>query len=93
VPIYLFFGGQDRFIPGDRVRQIQARFESLGKDYKLKVYPDANHGFFCNERSDYHPTAAVDAWEQLTQFLAQYLLTKGCQGDHPSAPTGNFAKT
>jgi carboxymethylenebutenolidase len=73
VPIYLFFGGQDQFIPGDRVRQIQTRFESLGKDYKLKVYPDANHGFFCNERSDYHPTAAADAWNEVTRFFTQHV--------------------
>lgn len=26
---YLFFGGQDRFISGDRIQQIQSRFEEL----------------------------------------------------------------
>ncbi|MBD1919521.1 dienelactone hydrolase family protein [Microcoleus sp. FACHB-831] len=74
VPIYLFFGGRDPFIPGDRIRQIESRFQELGKDYTLKVYPDAGHGFFCHERSDYNPLAAEDAWGQLTQFFHQLVL-------------------
>lgn len=73
VPVYLFFGGQDRFISGDRIQQINTRFQALGKDYRLKVYPDAGHGFFCNERSDYDRPAAEDAWHELTHFFQQHL--------------------
>ena len=73
VPVYLFFGGQDPFIPGDRIQQINARFRELNKDYSLKVYPDVGHGFFCNERSDYNPLAAEDAWCELTRFFQQHL--------------------
>jgi carboxymethylenebutenolidase len=73
VPIYLFFGGQDPFISGDRIQQIQARFQELGKDYTLKIYPDAGHGFFCNERSDYNHLAAEDAWDKLIQFFDERL--------------------
>lgn len=60
VPVYLFFGGVDRFIPKERVKQIESRLKELGKEYTLKVYPDADHGFFCNERSSYNPLAAED---------------------------------
>lgn len=73
VPIYLFHGGADPFIPPARVQQIEARFKELGKDYRLKVYPDADHGFFCHERSSYNAAAAEDAWQALTQFLYQHL--------------------
>jgi carboxymethylenebutenolidase len=73
VPVYLFFGGTDPFIPGDRVKQIESRFQELGKEYTLKVYPEADHGFFCNERSEYNPLAAEDAWRELTQFFQKYL--------------------
>ena len=69
VPIYLFFGGVDPFIPCARIRQIESRFQKLGKDYTLKVYPNAGHGFFCHERSDYNRLAAEDAWRELTRFL------------------------
>ncbi|MEH1921343.1 dienelactone hydrolase family protein [Nostoc sp.] len=77
VPIYLFFGGTDPFILGDRIQQIKSRFQELGKDYTLKVYPDAGHGFFCHERSDYNPLAAEDAWHQLTRFFDRHL-----RGEH-----------
>ncbi|QIR36301.1 dienelactone hydrolase family protein [Tolypothrix sp. PCC 7910] len=73
VPVYLFFGGQDPFIPGDRIKQIDSRFQELGKEYTLKVYPDADHGFFCDERSTYNPLAAADAWRELTQFFHKHL--------------------
>jgi carboxymethylenebutenolidase len=73
VPMLLFFGGRDPFIAGDRIQQINARFQELDKDYRLKVYPDADHGFFCNERSNYNQSAAEDAWQELTRFFQQQL--------------------
>jgi carboxymethylenebutenolidase len=73
VPIYLFFGGVDPFIPLARIQQIESRFQALDKKYQLKIYPDANHGFFCHERSSYHPTAAEDAWRELMRFFQQQL--------------------
>ncbi|AFZ28697.1 Carboxymethylenebutenolidase [Gloeocapsa sp. PCC 7428] len=73
VPIYLFFGGRDPFISRDRIHQIATRFQELGKEYTLKVYPDAEHGFFCNERSSYNRLAAEDAWRELMQFFRKHL--------------------
>ncbi|OCQ97748.1 dienelactone hydrolase [Nostoc sp. MBR 210] len=73
IPVYLFFGGRDNFIASDRIQQINTRFQELGKDYILKVYPYAGHGFFCDERSDYNQPAAEDAWYELMKFFDQYL--------------------
>jgi len=73
VPMYLFFGGADPFIPSARVQQIERRFRELGKNYRLKVYPNADHGFFCHERSSYNAPAAEDAWVELTHFFAEHL--------------------
>lgn len=73
VPVYLFFGGRDPFIGSDRIQQIDARFQELGKDYTLTVYPDAGHGFFCHERSDYNRPAAEDAWCKLIRFFDRHL--------------------
>jgi carboxymethylenebutenolidase len=75
VPIYLFHGGADPFIPLERIQQIESRFKALSKEYKLKIYPDADHGFFCHERSSYNRLAAEDSWQELTQFLHQHLHT------------------
>ncbi len=73
VPIHLFFGGADPFIPSERIRQIEARFAELGKRYRIKVYPGADHGFFCDERASYNQAAAQDSWRELTAFLAEHL--------------------
>ncbi len=73
VPIYLFHGGIDPFIPLERVQQIESRFKELGKAYTLKVYHDADHGFFCNERSSYNRLAAEDSWHEFTQFFDKHL--------------------
>ncbi|MBD2202711.1 dienelactone hydrolase family protein [Calothrix sp. FACHB-1219] len=76
VPIYLFFGGVDPFIPSDRIQQVESRLQELGKEYSIKVYPDADHGFFCNERYSYNPVAAEDAWRELTGFFRKHLQEK-----------------
>ncbi|HEY9624276.1 MAG TPA: dienelactone hydrolase family protein [Crinalium sp.] len=73
VPIYLFFGGADPFIGRDRIQQVESRFKELGKEYRLKLYPDANHGFFCNERSSYNQAAAEDSWHELMRFFQTHL--------------------
>ena len=74
IPVYLFFGGADSFIPQERVKQIDDRFQELNKDYQLKIYDNADHGFFCHERSSYNPLAAENSWDELTKFLKQHLL-------------------
>ena len=73
VAVYLFFGGADPFIGRDRIQQIESRFKELGKEYRLKLYPDATHGFFCNERSSYNQAAAEDSWRELMAFFHQHL--------------------
>ncbi|MGF1568471.1 MAG: dienelactone hydrolase family protein [Nodosilinea sp.] len=73
VPMMLVFGGQDPFIGRDRVQQIEQRFRELNRVYTLKLYPEADHGFFCDERSSYHPAAAEDAWQALTGFFQTWL--------------------
>jgi carboxymethylenebutenolidase len=73
-PVYFFLGHVDPFIPLDLVSQIETRLHKLGKTYAIKIYPDAGHGFFCNERSDYNRLAAEDAWRELTRFFHEHLL-------------------
>jgi carboxymethylenebutenolidase len=72
-PLQLFFGGLDPFIPPERVAQIEARLQALGKDYQLTIYEQATHGFFCEQRSSYHPAAAAASWTALLQFFEQHL--------------------
>jgi carboxymethylenebutenolidase len=72
-PIYLFFGGKDPLIPADHVAQVNKALTDNHKTFMMKLYPDATHGFFCDERQSYHPDAAKDAWEKFKSFFAQHL--------------------
>lgn len=72
-PLYLFFGDLDAFIPLDQVKEIDAKLGELGKRYAVETYAGANHGFFCDERGEYHEKSARDAWGKLTGFLAEHL--------------------
>lgn len=73
VPLLLFFGGLDPYIPLGRVAQIQQRLAEAGKSARLELYREADHGFFCDERDSYDAAAAADAWQKLTAFFAQHL--------------------
>lgn len=72
-PIYLFFGGKDPLIPQEHVEKINQALTDRRKAFTIKVYPEATHGFFCNDRESYHPDSAKDAWEKFKSFFAQNL--------------------
>src|SRR5262249_25671996 len=72
-PIYLFLGGKDPLIPADHVAQMNKALTDNHKTFMMKLYPDATHGFFCDERQSYNPDAAKDAWEKFKSFFAQHL--------------------
>jgi carboxymethylenebutenolidase len=72
-PLLLFFGELDAFIRQDEVRRIDARLAELGKSHRVVVYPQANHGFFCDERPEYDERSARDAWTQLLDFFGENL--------------------
>lgn len=72
-PISLFFGAKDPLIPQEHVTQINKALTDAGAKFTVKVYPDATHGFFCNERESYHADSAKDAWNQSKTFFAQNL--------------------
>jgi carboxymethylenebutenolidase len=70
-----FFGGQDQEIPVEAVNQIDNTLESLSKDAEIILYPDAGHGFFCDERESYNQNAAEDAWGKTLGFFERHLTS------------------
>ncbi|MGE3298113.1 MAG: dienelactone hydrolase family protein [Porticoccaceae bacterium] len=72
-PMLLFFADKDGFIPLDQVQAVDAKLKELGKDYRIKRYANADHGFFCNHRASYDEASAKDAWGELKTFLASHL--------------------
>lgn len=67
--LYGFFGEADASIPATEVDQIEAALTKSNVDHRIFRYPGADHGFFCDRRSSYHPEAARDAWEQVKQLF------------------------
>jgi carboxymethylenebutenolidase len=72
-PILCFFGEHDPYIPLSQVRKIEETLQALGKTFEVKIYPGADHGFFCDERESYSAEAAKDAWERLKAWFARSL--------------------
>ena len=73
IPIMGNFGGKDENPSPADVETIEAALKAAGVSYDFKSYPDAGHGFNCDERGSYNEAAAKDAFERTTAFFAQHL--------------------
>ncbi|MBE9136745.1 dienelactone hydrolase family protein [Nodosilinea sp. LEGE 07088] len=67
--LYGFFGEKDPLISAQEVDQIEAALEEQGVPHQIFRYPDAEHGFFCDQRYSYSAEAARDAWEQVLELF------------------------
>ena len=67
--IACFFGGKDAYIPQDQVEAIRSALTKQGVRHDVVVYPDADHGFFCDPRASYQKAAADDAWARVKQLF------------------------
>ena len=68
-PTQMHFGALDQGIPLTDVETIKGK----RPDCEVFIYPDAGHGFHCDERASYHAPSAAQAWERTTGFLAKNL--------------------
>jgi carboxymethylenebutenolidase len=73
MPILGIFGGQDRGIPLESVREFEAALQTLGKTADIVVYDDADHAFANPSGTRYEPEAAADAWRRTLEFFAEHL--------------------
>lgn len=72
-PTLFVFGDKDQSIPREDIEAVRARLMALGKPHEVVVYPDAGHGFCCDERPSYHAAAAQAAWARAFHWLETYL--------------------
>lgn len=71
-PVLALYGGKDRMIPADEVERVEAALAGAGVPHQVHVYPEADHGFFCDARpAVYDPASAADAWQRTLTFLAE----------------------
>ncbi len=68
------FGGQDKGIPPDTVKQFESQLHALGKVAEIHIFPDAGHAFENpNNKQGYRAGDAAQAWKYTVDFLAKYL--------------------
>jgi carboxymethylenebutenolidase len=64
-PVLMHFGERDASIPPDQVERVRAAYPEI----PVHVYPDADHGFNCDRRSQYHAESAKLALERTLAFF------------------------
>jgi carboxymethylenebutenolidase len=69
VPTQLHFGEKDAGIPLTDVETIKAK----RPDVEVFTYPDAQHGFGCDERASYDKASSDLAWQRSLAFFAAHL--------------------
>lgn len=70
IPLLGSFGGRDTSIPVEEVRQLDRRLRGA---HDIKIYDEAGHAFFDDQRSSYVPSAATDAWTRTLAWFHRYL--------------------
>jgi carboxymethylenebutenolidase len=78
-PTLFFWGGLDTHIGPDAVAAVQKELDAAKKDYINVVISKADHGFFCDARASYNPTAAKLAWSLTLEFFNLHLGTAAKQ--------------
>ena len=73
IPLMGNFGDTDGNPTPDDVAQISAALDAAGKAHDFKSYPDAGHGFNCDDRDSYNQAAAEDAQARTLAFFAEHL--------------------
>ena len=71
-PVLLFWGGKDKHLTQDMVRAVRDTLSDAAKTFINVEFSDADHGFFCDARASYNPTAAAEAWPLTLAFLRQH---------------------
>ena len=69
IPVQMHFGGQDGSIPMSDVEAILAAQPNV----ESHVYPEAGHGFGCNQRGSYNAAAYQLAQERTLRYFDQHL--------------------
>jgi carboxymethylenebutenolidase len=67
-PTFMFFGGNDPYIPTADIEKVQAHHGDA-----VVVYPGADHGFMRDGSENYDAASAADAWKRTLAFFDEHL--------------------
>jgi carboxymethylenebutenolidase len=76
-PILVFYGQLDTSIRPEEREAVRRRLFALGKDFRIEVFPEAGHDFFCEERDTYRIRASRLAWDETLALLRGRLGARG----------------
>jgi carboxymethylenebutenolidase len=69
--MYMFFGMDDASIPPEQIAEIDTALTEHQIPHRIWQYPDAGHGFACDMRDSYNPSATADAWQHVAELFGQ----------------------
>ena len=69
--MYMFFGMDDASIPPAQIAEIDTMLTQHDIPHQIWQYPGAEHGFCCDLRASYNPTAAQAAWQHVEELFQQ----------------------
>lgn len=72
-PLLGLFGEEDPNPSPEHADKLQAELEKHGKEYEMRMYPNAGHAFFADYRDSYRPVAAQDMWHRVMLFYHAHL--------------------
>lgn len=73
-PVLGFWAGKDGFVTPEVVSELDRQLTALGKRHEFHTYPNAQHAFFNDSRSEvYDQAAASDAWTKTLAFFRREL--------------------
>jgi carboxymethylenebutenolidase len=67
------FGDRDASIPVDDVEALRGALAQATVPTEIVRYADAGHGFHCDQRADYRPDDARDAWSRALAWFDTHL--------------------
>lgn len=77
VPLLLFFGGKDDYIPKEAIERIDRTLTEFGKPHEIVVYPNVGHAFFRESSAALNQTEVADAWSRAQNFLKKQFTSAG----------------
>jgi carboxymethylenebutenolidase len=71
-PLLGIFAGKDELITAEHREALARVLEKGRKSFKIKVYDNAEHAFFNDQRPHYNKDAAEDAWKLTLDFIKSH---------------------
>jgi carboxymethylenebutenolidase len=72
-PLLGLFGAEDKYPSPEQVAELEEELKAHGKTYEFHSYEGAAHAFFAVNRPSYRVDAAVQGWDEIWDFFAEYL--------------------